>query len=245
MVRRVASPDPCLSNLTNTVSSGLNTSRGIDPNPSINVYAPTPPPPDLDTSQPYIPPTEREPSPRRTRAVSQPPPSGPRKSVAFAEKPEVNTVAPAESETSSPEKHRHHSRRERGYEAGDDTDSTPDETRRRPDEPISSRNLDPTIPEDNRRRRHHRRRRSADASSNPRQDVRPSRESREDRTTSPADSDATVELPARFDEKGRKRSEDPFADKIDDIMKGKGTAGKLFGNFVDGIFGPEGRKKGR
>jgi len=55
-------------------------------------------------------------------------------------------------------------------------------------------------------------------------------------------------LPARFDEKGRKKPEpgqDPLADKLDDILAGKGTAGKLIGNFLDDLFGPDGRKKGR
>jgi hypothetical protein len=71
-----------------------------------------------------------------------------------------------------------------------------------------------------------------------------------DRIASPADSDATVELPARFDEKGRKKPEsgqDPLADKIEDILAGKGAAGKIFGNFLDGLLGPDGgrRKKSR
>jgi hypothetical protein len=66
---------------------------------------------------------------------------------------------------------------------------------------------------------------------------------------SPADSDATIELPPRFDEKGRRKTnpdDDPLADRIEEMLAGKGAAGKIFGNFLDGIFGPEGRKnKGR
>lgn len=55
-----------------------------------------------------------------------------------------------------------------------------------------------------------------------------------------------MDLPARFDEKGRKKNEqgdDPLADRFDDILAGKGAAGKVFGNFFDGLFGPDGRKK--
>ena len=208
-----------------------------------------------DTSSSYIPPTDRAPSPERTRAISQPPPTGPRKSVGFAEKPEVSVFGESEA-SSPPAQHRRRSRRERGYEAGDDTDSTPDELRRRSQrqDDSSNRALDPAAAnangEEGRRRRHHHRRRSADPSSSAPQagpsSYKPS--SKEARPTSPgADSDATVDLPPRFDEKGRKKpeaGEDPVADRIDAILQGKGATGKIFGNFVDGIFGPEGRKKG-
>ena len=200
--------------------------------------------PDTVPSPSYIPPTDRAPSPQRERAVSQPPPSGPRKSVAFAEKPEVQTVA--DSEASSPEQHRHRRHRERGYEAGDDTDSTPDDQRRRQRGAESSRSLDPTsaAPDDGQKKRHHRRRRSADPSSAESSLKVPDR----NQTLSPADSDATVELPSRFDSKGNRKTEkgdDPLADRLDEIIQGKGATGKLFGNFVNGIFGPEGRKKGK
>lgn len=186
--------------------------------------------------------------------MSQPPPTGTRKSVQFAEKPDVN--AAPESEASSPEQHRHRGHRDRtarGYEAGDDTDSTPpDDMRRRAQKTgESSRTLDPSNAngDEGRKRRHHHRRRSADPSSAAGQDTSSSRSiPRDQRPTSPADSDATVELPSRFDDKGRRKPEtgdDPIADRIDEILKGKGVGGKLFGNFVDGIFGPEGRKKGK
>ncbi len=165
--------------------------------------------------------------------------------MAFAEKPEINL--PPESEASSPEQTRSKPHRDRnmGYEAGDDTDSTPDDQRRRSQRSAeSSRGLDPSAAngEDGRRRRHHHRRRSADPASSS------GSRSKETRTTSPTGSDATVDLPARFDEKGRKKpetGEDLFADRIDEILQGRGATGKLFGNFVDGIFGPEGRKKGK
>ena len=241
--------------------SGLNTLRGMDPTPSINVYPPsvatpppaTPPNPVPNGPSSNIPSTDRAPSPQRPRAVSQPPPTGPRKSVAFAEKPEVSVAG--ESEASPPEQDGHRSHRDRnsrGYEAGDDTDSTPDDMRRRSQRSGDggSRNLDPATAngDDGRRRRHHHRRRSADPSSSRAEPGSSLGVSKENRPTSPADSEATVDLPARFDEKGHKKAEagdDPVADRIDEILQGKGTAGKLFGNFVDGIFGPDGRKKGK
>jgi hypothetical protein len=67
-----------------------------------------------------------------------------------------------------------------------------------------------------------------------------------DPAASPAPSDETIDLPERFDKNGRKKSQagdDPAADRLDNILAGKGATGKLFGNFVDGLFGPEGRKK--
>ena len=243
---------------TDIRSSGVSAPRGPDPAayPSINVHPPsvsTPPNPNANLNVPpsgsYIPPTERDPSPARTRSVSQPPPSGQRKSVQFAEKPEIQSVV--ESEAPSPEQHRHGRHRERGYEAGDDTDSTPDDQRRRQQRERgngeNTRSLDPGAAEgdDGRRKRHHHRRRSADPSSSA-----PSSSSKtpdRNQTTSPAESDATVDLPARFDNKGNKKNEsgdDPLADRIDGILQGRGVGGKMFGNFIDGIFGPEGRKKG-
>ncbi len=187
--------------------------------------------------------TERSTSPARSR--SQPPPSG-RKSVQFAEAPQVTTVSDTTlggSEASSPE--RHHERQKHslsgGYEAGDDTDSTLDQLRRGAREQ-PSRSLDPG----SRDRRHHRRRRSHEPTSSRGEPSSSSRGPELERVTSPADSDATVELPARFDEKGRKKPEpgqDPLADKIEEILAGRGAAGKMFGNFLDGLLGPDGRRK--
>ena len=59
---------------------------------------------------------------------------------------------------------------------------------------------------------------------------------RRDRDPSPTGSDATVDLPPRFDDTGRKRSvagEDPLADRFEGVL----------GGWVDGIFGG-GRKRG-
>ena len=240
---------------TDTPPPGMSTPRGptLAANPSINIHPPslsTPPNPSVNLNIPpsgsYIPPTDRGPSPDHARATSQPPPGGPRKSVAFAEKPQVQTVAG--SEASSPEQHHHRRHRERGYEAGDDTDSTPDDQRRRSqrdrgDENAGSLDRTSAVSDDGQKKRHHRRRRSHDPSSAV---ASSSKVPDRNQTTSPAESDATVDLPARFDSKGNKKAEsgeDPLADRIDGIIKGKGATGKIFGNFMDGIFGPEGRKK--
>lgn len=158
-------------------------------------------------------------------------------------------------------------RRDRGYEAGDDTDSTADDQRRR------NRGLDPGTAEREPDRkdegtRHHRRRRSHDPSSSSRRDRDRDGERDRDRdrdgsratngssrtkdkgkqrqTEDGGDSDATEELPARFDNAGHKkteRGEDPVADRLEDLISGKGAAGKVFGNFVDGLFGPERKKR--
>ena len=76
-------------------------------------------------------------------------------------------------------------------------------------------------------RRHHRSRGSRDRHE-------------ESRSPSPAHSDETIDLPERFDENGRRkpeRSEDPIADKIEEFLSGKGSAGKLFKNLTDGLLG--------
>ena len=55
---------------------------------------------------------------------------------------------------------------------------------------------------------------------------------------SPA-SDSTIDLPERFDKHGRKKPEtgdDPLADKIDELLSGKGPGGKFFGRLT-GLFG--------
>ena len=187
-------------------------------------------------------------SPIRSR--SQPPPSSPRKSVQFSETPEITTFSEAPSADSGTQetdnhRHRHHHSHSRGYEAEDDTNSTVD---RRPDRP---RDFEATEDRSD-RRHHHRRRRSHDPSSSSSRDEIRSRRGDVDRgepierVTSPADSEATVDLPPRFDEKGRKKAEagdDALADKFEEILQGKGAAGKVLGNFIDGLFGSDGKKK--
>ena len=68
----------------------------------------------------------------------------------------------------------------------------------------------------------------------------------EPRSPSPAPSDETIDLPARFDEKGRRKpekGEDPIAEKIEEFLAGKGSAGKLFKNLTDGLLGGGAKEK--
>lgn len=58
------------------------------------------------------------------------------------------------------------------------------------------------------------------------------------RSPSPTPSDATVDLPPRFDQYGRRRpekGEDPLADTLEDILNGNGPAGKLFNKFTGAL----------
>ncbi|KAI9685094.1 MAG: hypothetical protein M1822_005486 [Bathelium mastoideum] len=59
-----------------------------------------------------------------------------------------------------------------------------------------------------------------------------------DRETSPARSDnseSTVDLPPRFDRKGRPINQDPLAQSVQDMFQGKGMAGRLFQRFAGDI----------
>ena len=214
----------------------------IPPVSSYEPPLPDPPPPIHTARQDTYPsPTTREVSPPRSQSQ---PPSSHRKSVQFAEKPQFSEAAKLESEVSSADRprERHKHSHSRGYEAGDDTDSTPDE-QRRGSRDMTSRSLQPESAEPGRRR--HRRRRSHEPSLSRDEPSSSSRPLERDRGASP-DSDGTIDLPARFDDKGRKKTEqgdDPLADRLDEILSGRGAAGKVFGNFLDGFFGPDGRKK--
>ncbi|RMZ79442.1 hypothetical protein DV738_g3344, partial [Chaetothyriales sp. CBS 135597] len=195
--------------------------------------------------QPSPPASQLSPPPL-PRAVSQPPPSSSRKSVQFAERPDIKSVELCEPV--SPEPPRSHRQRERGYEAGDDTDSPVEDRDRRSRDrgSHSRRSLDAdsdSSGDDDRRRRRHRHHHSRRSSEPP--NARSVTNGDRHRAASPDDSDSTVDLPPRFDSKGNKRidSEDPLVDRIEEILQGKGTAGKVLGSFVDGIFGPDGRKK--
>lgn len=71
-----------------------------------------------------------------------------------------------------------------------------------------------------RHRRHHRRARSRDDVSRP---------------PSPAPSDATIDLPDRFDQYGRKKPEkgdDPLADKVEELLGGKGRGGRWLNKLM-------------
>lgn len=57
------------------------------------------------------------------------------------------------------------------------------------------------------------------------------------RSPSPTLSDTTVDLPPRFDQHGHRRPEkgdDPLADALEDMLSGKGPAGRLFSKFTGG-----------
>lgn len=104
--------------------------------------------------------------------------------------------------------------------------------RRRSDREFSDDSYGSENPPDE--RRHHR--------------SRGSRHHDEPRSPSPAHSDATIDLPPRFDKDGRpkaQRGEDPIADKIEDFLAGKGSAGKLFKNLTDGLLGGGGGDDGK
>jgi hypothetical protein len=197
-----------------------------------------------------------------SRSTSQPPAH--RKSVAFADAPAVAGTRSTTTIASSQQSGLHrHADQNRGYEAGDDTDSTIDGRTRGPARSqtlpeviangasgFASASLGPNT--HNNKKGHHHRRRSADPTAPSTSAAGPSdppiTSSRApEPPVSPAPSDQTIDLPERFDKHGRKKPEpgdDPLADRLDKILAGKGATGKLFGNFVDGLFGPEGRKKG-
>ena len=50
-------------------------------------------------------------------------------------------------------------------------------------------------------------------------------------------SDGTVDLPARFDEHGNRKSDDALSDKIHDMLAGRGVAGKFFQSLTGGLTG--------
>lgn len=65
---------------------------------------------------------------------------------------------------------------------------------------------------------------------------------------SPAHSDETIDLPPRFDGQGRKkaeRGEDLVADKIEDFLAGKGSAGKIFRDLTEKVLGGGGGGGGK
>jgi hypothetical protein len=169
------------------------------------------------------------------RSSSQPAPAP--KNVAF------NLDQSESSQLSSPDMRRHKRRGEtnRGYEAEDDSESTLDGRDKRypTHHPVSETESDP---EKSFRRRTHRRRHphpDDDHHYSKRSSRRSSRSHhhRDGGPLSPADSDATVELPERFDKEGRKKSErgdDAVADMLEDMISGKGPGGKYFKKIFGG-----------
>lgn len=60
------------------------------------------------------------------------------------------------------------------------------------------------------------------------------------RPPSPTPSDMTIDMPERFDQYGRRKpekGEDPWADKFEDFLTGKGVAGALFERLAGGLGG--------
>ena len=238
-----APPAPPIINVRPPSTAGTRSSRTTDiASPSVNGYVPP-----TETIHDYVSLPNRETSPTRSR--SQPPQSG-RKSVQFASAPQVTTLEDnplVESEASKPERnrHRHKHPHSGGYEAEEDTDTTPDELHQRSREQPSQ-----SVDQDSAQRKHHRRRRSHEPSSSRSEPTSSSSKGPElERVSSPNESDATIELSPRFDEKGRKRTDagdDTSTGKLGDILAGKGATGKVFGNFLDGLLGPDDRRrKGR
>lgn len=64
------------------------------------------------------------------------------------------------------------------------------------------------------------------------------------RSPSPVLSDATLDLPPRFDKYGRpiaQTGEDPLADAVEGLLAGTGVAGKFLGKLAAGLGGTQGR----
>lgn len=73
------------------------------------------------------------------------------------------------------------------------------------------------------------------------------RNGRRQHAESDHDSSDTEILPDRFDNEGKKlpeRGEDPLADKLQDILRGRGAAGKFFSRFAGDLLG-SGSSSGR
>ncbi|KAF2996408.1 hypothetical protein E8E13_001917 [Curvularia kusanoi] len=122
------------------------------------------------------------------------------KEVKFDLRPQEQEISP----NPSPSPERSHRDRDRHGERREDSDSDDD---RRDDD------------RDRQRDRHHHRRRHADERSNGSQGSGPDRK-RHRRAESPgSDTDSTVELPPRFDEKGRRKDDDPAAEKLEKVLQ--------------------------
>lgn len=252
--------------VANISHPGVNIERSIpplSPPPLIHIQPPTSTTTNTKTSNPFLPvpnPFSTTAPPHQsyyshTRSVSQPPAH--RKSVAFADASNVSDNASSTTIASSQQSgHHRHVDATRGYEAGDDTDSTIDGARSNRDsarsqaQPVNAASAAPTSSQKprNGKKRHQSRRRSAEPTNVARTAPLDTASTSQGPipVASPAPSDATIDLPERFDKYGRKMpepGEDPLADKLDHILAGKGAAGMLFGDLVDGLFGPEGRKK--
>lgn len=151
--------------------------------------------------------------------------------------------------------HRRHSGRE-GHRDGDRRRSAPDlydgtasddgERRRRRRRRHHDRDADQDrnaesdgqTRSDDRRRRRHRKSRDPQSSASGSQRGRNRRDS--------SSSEETIDLPPRFDQEGRKmdqRGEDPIADKIQDMLSGKGLAGGIFKRLTQDFLGDDKKRR--
>jgi len=86
------------------------------------------------------------------------------------------------------------------------------------------------------------------SSSNRKRRSRSTESHRRHRSASPSSSDETIVLPDRFDREGRKkpeRGDDPLADRIQDLLGGQGTMGKLLYRFTGDLLGSSGGGGGK
>lgn len=255
--------------LTNPSFIGVNHSRSVDQPPSINVQPPSESSSDhtFTTSVPNLTvPVTHIPSGERRDSV----PSEEKKHVQFASRPEFSRSISGDDQSTDTEiispdtsrRRRHHYETNRGYEASDDTDTLPEEdprsraydtasSSRRRERDERDRASGDSTPRGNRSRDRDRDRsrelpRDRDDRDRTRdqENRRGSRSQRERQRQDPEESDATIELEPRFDDKGRRKPDansDPLASKLDEILAGKGASGKILGNFMEGLFGSEGR----
>lgn len=114
------------------------------------------------------------------------------------------------------------------FDLGSNTAHSPDASRRKDDakrgDSETDRHSDTETSDD---RKHRRRKRKG------KERERGGQQASRDRSPS-QDSDGTIELPARFDEQGNRRHEDPLAQKINDLINGQGGAGGLFKALLGG-----------
>ena len=169
-------------------------------------------------SQPSRPPLQR-------RATSQPPPT---KSVKF-------NLSPDSSGPSSPAQIRERRERSKGTQHNDESDSDVSPRSKSPNTPHNrNQQIDPDeeIGNDRPRRRRHR---LSTSEANP----------WDRRDPSPTSSDSTVDLPSRFDERGRRipepgdQNQDPLTENIQKLLNGNGTVGRLLSSFGLGGGGSE------
>lgn len=149
--------------------------------------------------------TPRAHSPFSQRASSQPPPT---KSVHFDSTPTSSNLPSPPAIRKRGERastSRHHD----GYDSENGSSSRNRSSR--------NRDLPENDPREDRRRRRHR------------------HSPGDSRTPSPAESDSTVDLPERFDERGRRKSEeaneDPLAKGIQELLSGRGSITKALQSF--------------